>query len=252
MDRFIAQPLAKILQNPFLKYGLVIGTAVVIVAAIFPELLGGLVRSDQFMPHATCYLRNPKIILLHVSSDLLIGLAYVSISTTLGYLVYRASADIPFHWMFLAFGLFIITCGFTHFMEVWTVWKAVYWLAGYVKLICAVASVATAIALYPLVPKVFALIRAVRVSEERRVELQRANQELEAFAYSVSHDLRAPLRAVQGMSRALTEDFGPRLEPEAQAYVERIVGASKRMDALVRDLLEYSRVSRSAFDLHPI
>ena len=252
MDRFVAQPLAKIFQNSFLKYGLVIAAAVALVAAIFPEVLGSLVRSDQFMPHATCYLRNPKVILLHVSSDLLIGLAYVSISTTLGYLVYRASADIPFHWMFLAFGLFIITCGFTHFMEVWTVWNAVYWLAGYVKLICAVASVATAVALYPLVPKIFALIRAVRVSEQRRLELQSANQELEAFAYTVSHDLRAPLRAIQGMGRALTEDFGPKLEPEAEQYLERIVGASKRMDALVRDLLEYSRVSRSAFDLHPI
>ena len=204
------------------------------------------------MPHATCYLRNPHIILLHVGSDVLIGLAYVSISATLGYLVLKASRDIPFHWMFLAFGLFIITCGFTHFMEVWTVWKAVYWLAGYVKLICAAASLATAIALYPLVPKVFALIREVQLSQQRRVELRAANQELEAFAYTVSHDLRAPLRAVRGLAAALTEDYGPRLEPGAQLYLDRIVGASKRMDALVQDLLEYTRVSRSQFQLMPV
>jgi signal transduction histidine kinase len=211
--------------------------AVAAAGLLFPEFVSGLLRADQFMPHATCYLRNPKIIALHVTSDLLIGFSYVIISVTLGYLVYKASKDIPFHWMFLAFGLFIITCGFTHFMEVWTVWQAVYWLAGYVKLLCAVASVATAIALVPLVPKVFALISAVKLSEERRVKLESANAELEAFAYSVSHDLRAPLRGVQGMAQALTEDF-PQLDPKARGYVERMVGASRRMDLLINDLLE--------------
>jgi signal transduction histidine kinase len=252
MPSLVSRIFEKIPTNPFFKYGLAIAVAMVLVASIFPEVLGGLLRSDQFMPHATCYLRNPKVILLHVTSDLLIGLSYVSISTTLGYLVHKASQDIPFHWMFLAFGLFIITCGFTHFMEVWTVWRAVYWLAGYVKLICAVASVATAIALYPLVPKIFASIRAVQLSEQRRLELQSANLELEAFTYSVSHDLRAPLRAVRGMAQCLSEDYGKQLEPGARHYLERIIGASKSMDALVRDLLEYTRVSRSAFELKAV
>jgi len=252
MPLTVAPPIRGLIANPSLKYGLTILAAVVAVAALFPGVLGNLFRADQFMPHATCYLRNPGVILLHVSSDLLIGFAYVSISVTLGYMIQKASGDIPFHWMFLAFGLFIITCGFTHFMEVWTVWKAVYWLAGYVKLICAVASVATAVALFPLVPKVFALIAEVKVSEKRRVELQRANEELQAFAYSVSHDLRAPLRAVQGMAQALTEDYGQQLDPGARVYLERIVGAAGRMDCLVQDLLEYSRVSRVEFHLEPV
>lgn len=242
----------KLLRNPFFRYGLIITLLVGAVAVVFPGIVRGLFRADEFMPHATCYLRNSKVILLHVSSDLLIGLAYVSISLTLSYLVYKASKDIPFHWMFLAFGLFIITCGFTHFMEVWTVWQAVYWLAGYVKLICAAASVATAIALVQLIPKVFALINAVKVSEDRRLKLEAANGELEAFAYSVSHDLRAPLRAVQGMTLALEEDYGNRLEPEAQQYLDRIKGASTRMDHLIHDLLEYSRISRAEFALQPV
>src|SRR6476619_1469853 len=153
----------RVLQNPFYRYGLLIGTFVLGVMLFSPGLLQGVLRPDEFMPHATCYLRNPRIIWLHVSSDLAIGTAYVCISTTLGYLVWRASKDIPFHWMFLAFGLFIVTCGMTHFMEVWTVWTPLYWLAGYVKVICAVASVITAIALFPLVPKVFALINSVKI-----------------------------------------------------------------------------------------
>jgi signal transduction histidine kinase len=252
MAQIVVPRCPALLANPFLKFGLMIGIAVAAVLAFFPGLLGGILRTDQFMPHAMCYLRNSKMIALHVAADLLIGISYVSISATLAYLVHKASRDIPFHWMFLAFGLFIITCGFTHFMEVLTVWVPVYWLAGYVKLICGVASVATALALYPLVPKVFDLIREVRVSQQRREELQQANDELQAFAYSVSHDLRAPLRAVQGMALALTEDYGAQLDPGARQYLDRITGAAARMDNLVRDLLEYSRLSRSDFDLQAV
>src|SRR5919197_2596603 len=110
---------------------------------IWPGVLGGAL-STSFLPHAYCYLRQPGLVWTHVTADSLIGLAYVAISGTLAYLVYRAREDIPFHWMFLAFGLFIVACGGTHFMEVWTTFRApVYWLAGYVKLITAVASVAT-------------------------------------------------------------------------------------------------------------
>jgi len=245
-------PFARLLQNPFFRSGLVIALAVAGVTFAFPGFVSGLFRSDQFMPHATCYLRNPDMIRLHVSSDMIIGLSYVAISSMLAYLVYKASKDIPFHWMFLAFGLFIITCGFTHFMEVWTVWKPVYWLAGYVKLVCAAASGVTAIALYRLIPKVFSLISSVRVSEERRAKLETANRELEAFAYTVSHDLRAPLRAVQGMAGALQEDFAEQLPPTAHDYLKRIMDASQRMDLLIRDLLEYSRISRVEFELQPV
>src|SRR5215472_8844191 len=146
------------LASQWWRYGVVLAAGLAAVVLVSPGALRGLLRADQFMPHATCYLRNPGIIALHVTSDLLIGLAYVAISSTLGWLVYRSSQDIPFQWMFLAFGLFIITCGFTHFMEVWTVWHAVYWLAGWVKVVCALASVATAIALFRLVPRIFAFI----------------------------------------------------------------------------------------------
>jgi len=244
--------MTKLVSNPFLRSGLFIVIAAGLASLLFPEFVQGIFRADQFMPHATCYLRNPKIIFLHVSSDLLIGSAYVCISTTQAYLVYKASRDIPFHWMFLAFGLFIITCGFTHFMEVWTVWQAVYWLAGYVKVLCAAASVATAIALFPLVPKVFALINAVKVSEDRRVKLEAANRELEGFAYSVAHDLRSPLRTIQGMAGALQEDCGPRMEATALQYTDRIRDASHRMDALIRDMLAYSQIIRTEADLGPV
>jgi hypothetical protein len=78
--------------------------------------------ATNFLPHLYCYLRNPDLVWTHVTADSLIGIAYFAISVTLGYLVYKARRDIPFHWMFLAFGLFIIACGGTHFMEVVTIW----------------------------------------------------------------------------------------------------------------------------------
>ena len=73
--------------------------------------------------------------------------------------------------MLLAFGAFIIACGATHFMEVWTLWYPDYWLAGNIKMLTALASVTTAVALPPLVPRALALVRAQEVAESRRVQL---------------------------------------------------------------------------------
>src|SRR6185369_17259987 len=122
-------------------------------AAVALALVGGVLMLQLFdvsvfkrigLAHEYCYQREPNLIWLHVISDILIGVAYVSISATLAYLVYKASRDIPFNGVFLAFGLFIVSCGMTHFMEVWVVWEPVYWMSGCVKVVTAAASVATA------------------------------------------------------------------------------------------------------------
>jgi PAS domain S-box-containing protein len=79
---------------------------------------------------------------------------------------------------------------------------------------------------------------------ERTAQLQSANQELEAFSYSVSHDLRAPLRAVDGFSQALLEDYGPLLPAEGKRYLNTIREGTQRMGALIDDLLAFARLSR--------
>jgi PAS domain S-box-containing protein len=81
--------------------------------------------------------------------------------------------------------------------------------------------------------------------QERTAELERTNKELESFSYSVSHDLRAPLRAIDGFSRLLLEDYGATLEGEAQDYLIRVRKAVQRMGNLIDDLLNLSRVSRA-------
>jgi len=78
----------------------------------------------------------------------------------------------------------------------------------------------------------------------RTARLEAANAELDAFSYSVSHDLRAPLRGIDGFSAALEEEFGAQLGPEAQHYLQRIRAGTLRMGQLIDDLLRLSRVSR--------
>jgi len=83
---------------------------------------------------------------------------------------------------------------------------------------------------------------------ERTAELQAANKELESFCYSVSHDLRAPLRGIDGWSLALVEDYGRQLDPKAQTYLDRVRSEAQRMGLLIDDLLQLSRVTRAAMN----
>jgi len=101
--------------------------------------------------------------------------------------------------------------------------------------------------------KAEAEIRRLNAELERRVEertgqLEAANKELEAFAYSVSHDLRAPLRSIDGFSQALQEDYAALLDDQGQDFLQRICSASKRMGLLIDDLLQLSRLTRG--ELH--
>lgn len=81
--------------------------------------------------------------------------------------------------------------------------------------------------------------------EERTGELSAVNKELEVFAYSVSHDLRAPLRSIDGFSQALLEDYPDKLDEQGKSYLQRVRSATQRMGVLIDDLLSLSRVTRS-------
>lgn len=98
-----------------------------------------------------------------------------------------------------------------------------------------------------------AMVTEVRMSHERleaRVaertgELRERNEELEAYGYSLAHDLRAPLRAMQGFSQALLEDYGPRLDDTGRHYAQVVSDSARTMDRMIQDLLSYSRIARS-------
>ncbi|HEX6928336.1 MAG TPA: ATP-binding protein [Gammaproteobacteria bacterium] len=86
----------------------------------------------------------------------------------------------------------------------------------------------------------------------RTEELERANNELEAFSYSVSHDLRAPLRAIDGFSQALMEDYAARLDENGKGYLNRVRNAAQRMGRLIDDLLKLSRITRAEFNVQEV
>jgi PAS domain S-box-containing protein len=86
---------------------------------------------------------------------------------------------------------------------------------------------------------------------DRTADLVAINQELEAYSYSVSHDLRAPLRAMQGFAQALEEDYGAKLGSAGQDYIQRIIASAQRMDTLIQDLLAYSQLTRADIQLKP-
>jgi PAS domain S-box-containing protein len=166
------------------------------------DFLRQLFGSGDFMPHGYCYLWNPGLVWLHVISDALIALAYFTIPLTLIWFV-RKRRDLPFSWIFVLFGIFIVACGATHLMEIWNLWHASYWLAGVVKAVTAAASVGTAILLVPLVPKALELPSPAQwihanaalqkeVHERRELELDlrisEANFREQADLLELTHD----------------------------------------------------------------
>jgi signal transduction histidine kinase len=233
------------------------------------SLFQRIFSTGEFMPHGMCYEWNPSVIWLHVLSDAFIALAYYSIPLTLVYFV-RKRKDLVFDWMFVCFAVFIIACGTTHIMEIVSIWYPIYWLSGIIKAATALASVGTAILLIRIVPFALALPspEQLRKSNEalqleiegkkkaaseieslnrelllQSTKLENANRELESFSYSVSHDLRAPLRTMLGFARALQEDFSKNLPEQAKDFINRIGRAAERLDRIITDLLEYSRIT---------
>jgi len=180
--------------------------------------------TDQFLPHAFCYGWRPGLIRLNLISDSLIGAAYVAIPIALFQFI-RKRSDIPFNWMFALFGVFIVACGATHWIEVWTLWNPSYWLAGSVKAITAAASVPTAVLLFFLLPKALLLpsvaqLEAAKRDLEQEIErrksveaaLEKSRRELEdrvrqrtAQLSEANEQLERQRSDLEAASRAKTE-----------------------------------------------
>ncbi len=180
-----------------------IGAFVLTLAVVALSGLGPRVAAtEKFLPHGYCYLWEPALMRLHIVADVLIGLAYVAIPITLVRFM-RKRTDLPFNWMFLLFGLFIVACGATHIVEVWTLWYPNYWLAGGVKAVTAAASIPTALMLYLLVPKALALpstrqLREAKDALEREVaERERAERELREAHASLERRVSERTAALQ-------------------------------------------------------
>ena len=142
------------------------------------EWISNLFTSSGFMPHGYCLSWNPQILWTLVISNLLIGLAYYSIPVTLLYFL-RRQKNLKFNWIFMMFGAFIFACGTGHFLNILDIWKPAYQFDALLMALTALISVATAAALWPLVPKASALLDEHAAANRQLAEInQRAGSSL--------------------------------------------------------------------------
>lgn len=216
---------------------------------------------DSFMPHGHCFLWIPSILWTSVISDALIALAYLTIPVSLVYFI-RKRRDMPFDWMFIAFGVFILACGATHIADIWVVWNPDYVMSATLKAITAAASVVTAIAMVRLIPIALripspAQLAAVntelqKVNDDLRAAMERAevaNRAKSDFLASMSHELRTPLNAILGYTQILKRDKS--LSVPQQTGISTIQQGGQHLLALINDVLDLARVDAGKMEFHP-
>src|SRR6202051_4038648 len=155
------------------------------------SFLSWLMSPQDYMPHGMCFLWQPELIALHVASDSAIALAYYSIPVAVGYFVWKRT-DLAFPAIFVLTSLFILACGTTHLMGVWTLWFPDYRVDGGIKAVTALLSIGTAIAIWKVMPLALALpstgqlerankLLGAEIGQRQRAEaaLRDANGELE-------------------------------------------------------------------------
>ncbi|WP_246791503.1 PAS domain S-box protein [Bradyrhizobium commune] len=171
-----------------------------------------LLDSSMLSPHGICLLWEPELIWLHVVSDACIALAYFSIPFALAILVTRRR-DLRFGWVFWAFAVFIMACGLTHVLSIYTLWVPVYGIEGLVKAATAVASVFTASALWPLLPKILAIPSPF---ELRKVQAALEEEEIK------TRDATLLLQQVNDAQRAMRESVA-RLTAIVETAVDGVI-----------------------------
>jgi signal transduction histidine kinase len=225
-----------------------------------------LLDSSMFSPHGICLLWEPELIWLHVVSDAVIAASYFSIPFALAIIVSKRR-DFQFGWIGWSFAAFIMACGLTHVFSIYTLWVPVYGIEGIVKAITAMASVITALVLWPLIPKIIAipssaqlrqayvaleeegkqrrgaetLLQRFRETEATEMQIRQA-QKMEAVGQltgGIAHDFNNILTVITGTIEILADAVADR--PELAGIAKLIDDAATRGAALTQHLLAFAR-----------
>lgn len=222
------------------------------------EYLEKLLGSERFAPHGYCLLWQPELIWTHVISDALIGIAYFSIPVALAYFVTKRR-DVQFGWVVWMFVIFITACGVTHFFAIWTLWNPDYGIEALVKGTTAIASVFTAVALWPLLPKAIALPSPAQLHQanaDLRLRIGERDAALEALRFETAERERAEdmlrqsqkMEAVGQLSGGIAHDFNNMLTV-ILANLEKAARAAPGDEALQRSLLHARAGAERAAEL---
>jgi signal transduction histidine kinase len=218
------------------------------------ERLNHFLAMTGLPPHGYCLLWDPWLVGAHVASDAVIALAYFFIPLVLLRLL-KARQDIEFGWMVALFATFILACGSTHLLSIYVLWVPAYGLEAAVKVLTALASIATAALLVPLLPRLIALpspsqLRAVNerlVAEgrerERTAEMLRQSQKLEALGRltgGVAHDFNNLLQVVIGNLERAQRRAGS-ADPALDRALDQALTGAERAAELTDQLLTFAR-----------
>lgn len=204
--------------------------------------------SEMLNPHGICLLWRPELLITHAVSDFLIGSAYFSIPIALAVFL-RQRPDVKFSWVVWMFIAFILLCGVTHFMMVWTLWNADYGIEALLKAATAAVSLVTAIALWPLLPKVVAMpstallqarieerdaaLAEARAAMNAMVEMREHERRQSLLLNELNHRVKNTLAAVQSIA-IQTLNTATSLEAGRDLFVDRLISLSATHDLLVQ------------------
>jgi len=202
-----------------------------------PSLHSFSVLAAQLVPQGQSFQWVTDLISLHALSDGLIALSYYALATAILYFVWKRK-DVPFRSLFLLFVAFLLTCGTTHWLETLTLWQPYYWLSGWTKALTAAISLATAVALFRVLPRALALprlnlLRQTNEQLEQRVQTRTAD--LSATNQRLAQEVRQREQA-ESEIRRLNESLQHRVH-ELQALLDLLpVGIAIAQDPECRDI----------------